>query len=67
MQYTYKINGKMKTASNVTRLEINADEYHLKDGFFDFLAFEGGTRVKVASVKADLVFEVERTDVDSAK
>lgn len=61
MRYIYAINHNHSTWP---RLSIEADQYRLEDGFFHFAkAVEGRSGgVKVASVKADLVFDISRTD-----
>lgn len=59
MQYIYKINSH---ADGFRQFDVEADSYHLSDGFFTFTERNGANNSRpVASVDARQVFNVERT------
>lgn len=66
MKYIYKINYRHQTLPG---FDIEADAYVLEDGYFHFKEMSQGARngIKVASVRAADVFNVERTDNETAE
>lgn len=62
MQYIYKINSK---ANGFRQFDVEADSYHLSDGFFTFTERNGAQNSRpVASVDATQIFNIERTTKD---
>ncbi|MCT9620737.1 hypothetical protein [Curtobacterium sp. C2H10] len=61
MKYIYKINYKHPTWP---QFDIEADSYAISDGFFTFKERVQGSQNgrPVASVKADMVFDIQRID-----
>lgn len=59
MAYIFKINTQEPT---LNQFEIEADSYHLGEGFFTFTERAGQSTRPVASVDAKRVFNIERTN-----